>query len=119
MALTRVKDEPKFFRIWRPLVAYVYIVVCIFDFVIFPLLWSLLQMHASGTVTLQWQPLTLQNGAFFHFAMGGIIGVTAHGRTKEKLQAAQLSAPDTAPTSTAPVVNTNGKPGPVITDEPQ
>lgn len=77
-------------------------------------------MHASGTVTLQWQPLTLQNGAFFHFAMGGIIGVTAHGRTKEKLQAAQLDASTpTSPSASALVVSTNGKPGPVITDDPQ
>ena len=62
-----------------------YMAVCITDFIIFPVLWSILQAAAHGTVTAQWQPLTLQGGGLFHMAMGAILGIAAYGRTKEKL----------------------------------
>lgn len=70
---------------WRPLMAYSYMVTCITDFVIFPVLWSILQAFSNGQVTSQWQPVTLMGAGLYHLAMGAIIGVTAYGRTKEKL----------------------------------
>lgn len=60
-------------------------IVCMFDFVIFPILWSLLQAYDHGQVTSQWQPLTLQGAGLFHMAMGAVIGVAAYGRTQEKI----------------------------------
>ena len=77
--------EPSMNAYWRPITAYLYIVVCAFDFVIAPILWSLLQAHYSGTVSTPWNPLTLQGAGYFHVAMGAIIGITAYGRTQEKL----------------------------------
>lgn len=71
---------------WRPLMAYVYMVTCFVDFVIFPILWSVLQAISKGQVTSQWQPLTLQGAGLYHLAMGAIIGVAVYGRTKEKLE---------------------------------
>lgn len=70
---------------WRPLMAYSYLLTCLTDFVIFPVLWSLLQAHYQGQVPNQYQPLTLMGGGLYHLAMGAIIGVAAYGRTKEKL----------------------------------
>jgi len=70
---------------WRPMMAWLYLVVCAMDFVGFPLLWSILQIYAHGQVTSQWQPLTLQGAGLFHLAMGAIIGVSAYGRTREKI----------------------------------
>lgn len=69
---------------WRPMMAWMYFVVCITDFILFPLLWSILQASINGTVT-QWSPITLQGAGLFHLAMGAIIGVAAWSRGQEKL----------------------------------
>ena len=70
---------------WRPMMAWLYLAVCAMDFIGFPILWSILQAYAHGQVTSQWQPLTLQGAGLFHLAMGAIIGVSAYGRTREKI----------------------------------
>jgi hypothetical protein len=73
---------------WRPAMGWVYMATCTFDFVIFPILWSMLQATAHGTVTSQWQPLTLQGAGLYHIAMGAVLGIAAFGRTKEKVAGA-------------------------------
>jgi hypothetical protein len=55
------------------------------DFVVFPILWSLLQALQGGMVTNQWQPITLQGAGLYHIAMGAVLGIAAYGRTKEKV----------------------------------
>ena len=70
---------------WRPLMAIQYMITCLCDFVLFPVLWSLLQAYQHGAVTDQWDPITLSNGGMYHMAMGAIIGISAWGRTKEKV----------------------------------
>lgn len=70
---------------WRPLMGYVYMVICACDFVLFPVLWSLVQHLSHGNVSSQWQPLTLQGAGMLHLAFGAILGVAAFGRTQEKL----------------------------------
>ena len=70
---------------WRPMVGWVYMAVCITDFILFPILWSLLQSSFNGQVTAQWQPLTLQGAGLFHVAMGAVLGIAAYGRTQEKI----------------------------------
>ena len=73
---------------WRPMMGWVYMGTCTFDFVIAPILWSILQATYHGTVTSQWQPLTLQGAGLYHVAMGAVLGLTAYGRTKEKIAGA-------------------------------
>jgi hypothetical protein len=70
---------------WRPMMGWMYMVVCSFDFVLAPILWSLLQSLSHGSVQTQWQPLTLQGAGLFHIAMGAVLGIAAYGRTQEKL----------------------------------
>jgi len=70
---------------WRPMMGWMYMLVCTMDFVGFPILWSLLQAYDHGQVTSQWQPLTLQGAGLFHIAMGAVIGISAYGRTQEKM----------------------------------
>ena len=70
---------------WRPMMGWMYMFVCMCDFVLFPILWSLIQAAHGGRVETQWQPITLQGAGLFHMAMGAIIGVAAFGRTQEKL----------------------------------
>lgn len=73
---------------WRPVMGWVYMMTCTADFVIFPILWSLLQALSKGNVTSQWQPLTLQGAGLYHIAMGAVLGIAAYGRTKEKIEGA-------------------------------
>jgi Holin of 3TMs, for gene-transfer release len=72
---------------WRPMMGWLYMGTCTFDFVIFPILWSLLQSTLGHPVT-QWQPLTLQGAGLYHVAMGAVLGLAAFGRTQEKLAGA-------------------------------
>jgi hypothetical protein len=71
---------------WRPVMGWVYMMTCTADFVLFPILWSLLQALSKGNVTSQWQPLTLQGAGLYHIAMGAVLGIAAYGRTKEKIE---------------------------------
>ena len=73
---------------WRPMMGWLYMAVCAFDFVIFPILWSLLHAIMHSTTLTQWQPLTLQGAGLFHIAMGAVLGIAALGRTQEKMAGA-------------------------------
>ena len=73
---------------WRPMMGWVYMSTCTFDFVIAPILWSILQAYSGGAVTSQWMPLTLQGAGLYHVAMGAVLGLTAFGRTQEKIAGA-------------------------------
>lgn len=70
---------------WRPMMGWLYMFVCFFDFVLAPVLWTIIQAYFKGGIAMQWQPLTLQGGGLFHIAMGAVIGINAYGRTQEKL----------------------------------
>ena len=90
---------------WRPMMGWMYMAVCTFDFVLAPVLWSLLQAMSKGAVNVQWQPLTLQGAGLFHIAMGAVLGIAAHGRTQEKLNGANnggISLPSNAGTTYVP-----------------
>lgn len=73
---------------WRPMMGWMYMIVCIADFVVFPILWSLVQTIGDGKVESQWMPITLQGAGLFHIAMGAILGIAAYGRTQEKMAGA-------------------------------
>jgi hypothetical protein len=73
---------------WRPAMGWMYMAVCVFDFILFPILWSILQAASSGSVTTPWQPLSLQGAGLFHIAMGAVLGIAAYGRTREKIEGA-------------------------------
>lgn len=67
---------------------YMYMAVCVADFILFPVLWSMVQAVHGGSVQTQWQPITLQGAGLFHVALGAILGVAAFGRTQEKIAGA-------------------------------
>ena len=82
---------------WRPMMGWMYMLVCTMDMIVFPILWSLLQTVTHTQIT-QWNPLTLQGAGLFHIAMGAVLGIAAFGRTQEKLGGAnngglQVSTP--------------------------
>jgi hypothetical protein len=89
---------------WRPMMGWMYMLVCTMDMVVFPILWSLLQT-TTGTQITQWNPLTLQGAGLFHIAMGAVLGIAAFGRTQEKLGGANnggIQAPATGFASGTP-----------------
>lgn len=128
---------------WRPAMGWMYMATCITDFIVFPVLWSILQAIQGGQVTSQWNPLTLQGAGLFHLAMGAVLGVAAWSRGQEKM-AGTASSPSMMPintggygsgynsgynqsyeyTSQTPIqsgrtfTSRQGKPGPII-EEPE
>jgi hypothetical protein len=73
---------------WRPAMGWLYMLICFMDFVAFPLIAMFLPIieRAFGIQMgyTAWQSLTLSNGGLIHLAFGGILGVSAYGRTVEK-----------------------------------
>ena len=94
---------------WRPMMGWSYMLTCIADFVIFPVLWSVLQSISKGQVNIQWQPITLQGAGLYHIAMGAVLGIAAYGRTQEKLGGANnggISLPSNVGTTYTPPAQT-------------
>ena len=85
---------------WRPAMGWTYMAICILDFALFPIAWSVLQAYADGTVTSQWDPLTLKGAGLFHMAMGAILGIAAWSRGQEKMAGVASTPPtlNTKPT---------------------
>jgi hypothetical protein len=83
-------------KLWRPAMGWMYMIICLADMIVFPVLWSLLQAVTHSPIT-QWNPLTLQGAGLFHIAMGAVLGISAFGRTQEKL--AGTAANPTTPTT--------------------
>jgi len=75
---------------WRPLMAITYMATIWFDFIVGPIIFNILQYYNPGQAVTSWTPLTLQGGGLYHLAMGGILGIAAWTRGKEKV--AQIEA---------------------------
>lgn len=76
---------------WRPMMAMMYMTCCLFDFALFPIMFTVVQfweVQAANDAFRQWVPITLQGGGLFHVAMGAVLGVSAYGRTQEKVAGA-------------------------------
>ena len=71
------------FTAWRPAIAWSYLFVCLFDFVGLPIIYSSVSENIDKLI--DWTPYTLKGGGLYHMAMLTIIGVTAWGRTQEKI----------------------------------
>lgn len=80
---TDVTKEHWFKSRWRPAMAWLYLCICAFDFIIAPVL-NAVEAQATHQPLVQWVPLTLQGGGLLHLSMGAIVGVYAYARTLEK-----------------------------------
>jgi hypothetical protein len=94
---------------WRPMMGWMYMLICTMDMVVFPVLWSLLQTITHSPIT-QWNPLTLQGAGLFHIAMGAVLGIAAFGRTQEKLGGANNGGIQTSTTGFASGSSAFGQP---------
>lgn len=85
-------------KYWRPCAAFMYMACCLCDFAVFPIMFTVVQFweqEAANDAFRQWVPITLQGGGLFHVSMCAVLGVSAYGRTQEKL-AGQSAVPDAA-----------------------
>ena len=69
---------------WRPAIAWQYLMVCLFDFIIGPVMTVSYYYYTGVEGYTQWSPLTLQATGFYHIAMGAVLGITAYTRSQEK-----------------------------------
>lgn len=110
----KVSQEDWMVKKWRPAMGWTYMATCIFDFILGPILYNLLQYHNPGQAVGMWSPLTLQGGGMYHIAMGAILGISAWSRGQEKIagqsntdvvvqQPVMMSQPE--PSYNAPMTN--------------
>lgn len=88
---------------WRPMMAMMYMCVCAADFIIFPIMFTIVQFwetQAANDAFRQWAPLTLQGGGLFHMAMGAVLGITAWSRGQEKMAGVAATQPATTTMTT-------------------
>jgi hypothetical protein len=71
---------------WRPLAAITYMIICLSDFVFFPMLAFIWAAYAHVDY-IQWKPLTLDGAGTIHVAFGAILGVAAWTRGQVLLEA--------------------------------
>lgn len=101
-----IVTEPYHKKGWRPAMAWAYVIIVLFDFLIAPAIMMAFFGNAQAQLTLPigltaveyveilkalppvtyhaWAPLTLQAGGFFHITMGVILGVGSYTRGVEK-----------------------------------
>lgn len=85
------KDDDWMQKKWRPAMGWMYMIICMLDMAVFPVIWSLTQVITKQPIT-QWQPLTLQGAGLFHLAMGAVLGIAAWGRTQEKVAGSAVNS---------------------------
>ena len=95
-------------QLWRPMMGWMYMLVCTCDMIVFPVLWAFWQGYNHVPIT-QWNPLTLQGAGLFHIAMGAVLGISAFGRTQEKL-AGTAANPTATESITQNTTNMSGVP---------
>lgn len=87
---------------WRPMMGWTYMATCAFDFIIGPVVYNILQFMNPGQHVEMWQAITLQGGGLYHLSMGAVLGISAYGRTQEKINGATEPTPPAAPAQVAP-----------------
>jgi hypothetical protein len=83
--LTNEAHETWLNKKWRPAMGWMYMVVCIADFIIFPIAWAIFQSYIGANPVIPHEPFTLQGAGLFHMAMGAVLGIAAWSRGKEKM----------------------------------
>lgn len=78
-----VENEKWFKTYWRPAMGWLYMLICVFDFILFPI-GNMLFFAYTKEAFIAWKPITLDNGGLVHISFGTIIGVTAWTHAGEK-----------------------------------
>ena len=73
---------------WRPIIAYSYVAIILFDFIFGPIMFTAFAT-ATGNPLIMWESLTLGQGGMFHLAIGAVLGAASWTRGQEKLERAR------------------------------
>ena len=106
---------------WRPMMGWQYMFVCVCDFVVFPIMFTIVQfweVQAANDAFRQWVPLTLSNGGLYHLAMGAVLGISAWSRGQEKMSGVNAAASAPTPSLQAPSSGMS-MPAPQMSPQPQ
>lgn len=106
------KQEDWMQKKWRPMMAIMYMLVCVFDFILFPIMFTAVQfweIEAANDAFRQWVPITLGGGGLFHVAMGAVLGVSAWSRGQEKIAGAAANNQPAPVPSPTPAINTTAE----------
>lgn len=76
---------------WRPIAALLYLAICLFDFILAPILLAVYSMY-THTDLHSWTPLTTSGAGILHVSFGAILGIYAHSRGQEVLQYNQMNS---------------------------
>jgi hypothetical protein len=80
------KEEEHWMKaMWRPAMGWLYMIMCLCDFVLFPIIAMFLPQVIPGLTYIPWKSITLDNGGLIHMAFGAILGVAAWTRGQEKI----------------------------------
>ena len=82
--------ESWYTRYWRSTLAWAYVAICLFDFIIGPIFYVWYAIYSGSNEFGEWQPLTLSNAGVFHLSMGAILGVSSWSRGQEKIKQMDL-----------------------------
>jgi len=77
-------------RRWRPMMAWCYGVICLWDFFLAPIFFAWYAYFTKTPLTL-WIPLTTQGGGLFHLSMGAIVGVSSFSKSQERISVSNNS----------------------------
>jgi hypothetical protein len=114
--ITVTTRRPSVWRSWHVFAAYVYLFICLFDFVLMPAFYEFAHKVASDQVVIaealkfapdaqvtvlqmlrqsaKWTPLTLGENGLFHVSFGAILGVSAFARGNERTARVKNGMPD-------------------------
>jgi hypothetical protein len=95
--MARRKAKPEDFEgwfqsTWRPAMAWQYLIVCLFDFLLAPVMNALYSEWADRAF-VPWDPLTIRGGGLYHIAMAAVVGVTAWTRGSENMELIKMGFP--------------------------
>lgn len=76
-------------KYWRAAAGWTYLFICLFDFVLAPVLFAILPMW-TRTQYQPWTSLTLSNGGLMHISFGAILGVAAWTRGQTDMMKTQM-----------------------------
>lgn len=77
---------------WRPAMGWIYALICLFDFVLAPIMTIVLPTIIKGVTYTPWKSLTLENGGMIHLAFAAILGVTAWTRGQENILKTKITS---------------------------
>jgi hypothetical protein len=99
----RVKEDSWLGVYWKPAAGIVYLLICLFDFVVVPVFLGLTREHLVDIISAvkslppdaqaialnlklaAWDPLTLKGGGLFHLSFGAILGASVWSRGQERI----------------------------------